>query len=222
MNLLMAGERSVRKRKDFSPGHRFGPVGIGVMVGFHIAIGYALISGLGKQSFEIVKKPMTATIIEEVKLPPPPPPPPKQSVKQEVPKVQAPPPPAYVPPPDIAPPATAPATATTAVQSTEPVAPPPAAPPAPVLPAAPVSSDIAVACPKQVKPEAPRKAIDDGISGSVKAEAHIKGGKIIDVRILSGPRVFHAAVRAAMQRYECQASGDAEVIAFQEFTFKVE
>lgn len=225
MNLPMPGSGPGRTHRDFEPKSRFGPAGIGVMVVFHLVVGYALVTGLGKQAIEIIKKPLTATIVEEVKLPPPPPPPPpKPIVKQEVPKTQAPPPPAYVPPPDVTPaPTTERAPAITAVQSTEAVAPPPAAPPAPaVAPSPPLSSDIAVVCPKQVRPEMPDKAAADGTGGTVSAEARIKGGKVVDVRILSGPRVFHAAVRSAMFKYECQASGDAEVVAKQQFEFKVE
>jgi len=90
------------------------------------------------------------------------------------------------------------------------------APPAP--PAGPVN--IGVVCPKQVKPEIPRKALQDGISGVVRAEARIVDGVVKEVRVLSGPRVYHASVRAAMLQYQCQSSG--EVTALQEFEFKVE
>ena len=67
----------------------------------------------------------------------------------------------------------------------------------------------------------PRKALQDGTEGVVKAQIHIKGGNILDVTILSGPRVFHAAVRAAMLQYKCVTDG-ADVIATQEFNFKLE
>ena len=211
--------------RTFSPKSKFGPMGLAVMIVAHLLIGYVLATGLAGKAIEIIKKPLDATIIQEVKLPPPPPPPPpKQIVKQEVPKPQAPPPPAYVPPPDVAPPAT-PAPSISAVQSIEPVAPPaalPPPPPAPPAPDVPAKLDIALACPKQFKPEMPQKAIDDGIGGTVKAEATIRGGRIVEVRILSGPRAFHTAVRAAMLRYECATTGEASAIATQEFTFKVE
>ncbi|WP_198970309.1 energy transducer TonB [Xylophilus sp. ASV27] len=216
------------RSKDFDPKSRFGPVGIGLMVLFHVLIGYALVSGLARQTIELTRKPMDATIITEVKLPPPPPPPPpppKKIVRQEAPRTPPPPRPAYVPPPAVAPPeSTAPAI--TAVQSTEPVAPPPAAPPAPAAPPTPpapqraASTDIAVACPKQVRPEMPRKALDEGISGVVVVEVRIKGNHVTDVRFVSGPRVYQAAVRAAVMRYECQTTGDAEILATQEFIFK--
>jgi protein TonB len=67
----------------------------------------------------------------------------------------------------------------------------------------------------------PRQALRDGTEGVVKAQIHIKGGSIVDVTILSGPRVFHAAVKAAMMQYKC-VSDDGDVIATQEFNFKVE
>jgi protein TonB len=38
---------------------------------------------------------------------------------------------------------------------------------------------------------------------------------------ISGPRVFHAAVRSAMLQYKC-VSGADDVIAVQEFEFKIE
>lgn len=79
-----------------------------------------------------------------------------------------------------------------------------------------------MACPKQVKPEMPRKALDEGIGGVVKAEVRIKGTHVTEVRFLSGPRVYHGAVRLAMMKYECQTTGDAEILATQEFVFKIE
>ncbi len=94
--------------------------------------------------------------------------------------------------------------------------PPPPAPPAPVR----NRSDIAVACPTQVKPEMPRKALQEGISGVVRAEAVISNGVVKDVNILSGPRIYHQAVRAAMMAYKC--TSDGEVRATQEFNFKLD
>lgn len=215
--------------KRFIPKSKFGPLGLAVMVAAHVLIGYALATGLAQQVFEVVKKPLTATIIDEVKLPPPPPPPPPKIEKmKEAPKLNTPPPPpAYVPPPDVPVPVAAPVPTITAVQSTQAVAPPPAAPPPPpaAIPAPatpmPLKADIALACPKQVKPDMPQKALDDGIEGTVKAEVHVRNGKVVEIRILSGPRIYHAVVRAAMLRYEC-VNGDAEVIATQDFTFKLD
>lgn len=67
----------------------------------------------------------------------------------------------------------------------------------------------------------PRRALQDGSTGVVRAQALIKDGMVKEVTIVSGPRVFHAAVKAAMEKYKCvQDSG--EVLATQEFNFKLE
>ena len=81
---------------------------------------------------------------------------------------------------------------------------------------------MGVACPTQVPPAMPRKALQDGTEGVVKAQIHIgKGGVIKEVTILSGPRVFYAAVKEAMMQYKCVSEG-GDVIATQEFNFKLE
>jgi protein TonB len=67
----------------------------------------------------------------------------------------------------------------------------------------------------------PRRALQDGTEGVVKAQALVKDGAVKEVTILSGPRVFHAAVRAAMLQYKC-AANTSEIIATQEFIFKIE
>ena len=67
----------------------------------------------------------------------------------------------------------------------------------------------------------PRKALQDGSEGVVKAQVVIKDGAVRDVTILSGPRVFHAAVKAAMMQYKCTADA-TEIVATQEFVFKIE
>lgn len=78
-----------------------------------------------------------------------------------------------------------------------------------------------MACPSQVPPEMPRKALQDGSEGVVKAQALVKDGAVREVTILSGPRIFHAAVKAAMMQYKCTADA-TEVLATQEFVFKIE
>lgn len=79
--------------------------------------------------------------------------------------------------------------------------------------------EIAVFCATQVKPEMPRKALQEGTEGTVRAEALIRDGSVKEVTILSGPRVFHAAVREAMLQYKCtREAGD--VLAPQEFVFR--
>jgi protein TonB len=199
--------------------------GIIIVVVLHAFLGYALVSGLARKGLNFIKKPLEAVVIQEVIIPPPPPPPPppkKIEPPKEIPKLEAPPPP-YVPPPDVAPQVTsnAPVIQSTQVVPTAPVviAPPP--PPTAPVAVGPKRTTIGLACPTQVPPEMPRKALQDGTEGVVKAQIYVKGGVIQSVEILSGPRVFYAAVRAAMMQYKCVTDG-SEVIATQEFNFKLE
>lgn len=192
----------------------------------HVFIVWALVSGLARDVVEVIKKPLETKIIAEIKPPPPPPPPPPpKEIQRPPPAPKAPPPPPFVPPPDITPPAAPPPPITAVTPAPPPVQeykiepPPPAAPPAP--PVQPAVQDIGVVCPTQVKPELPRKALQDGVSGVVRAQVKISGGAVREVSILSGPRVYHASVKAAMQQYKCEA-GPGEVIATQEFAFKIE
>jgi protein TonB len=199
--------------------------GIVIVIVVHALIGYALVSGMARTGLNLLKKPLEAVVIQEVIIPPPPPPPPPKKVEKlpEAPKVDAPPPP-FVPPPDVPPPVTSNAPVIQSVSTPPPapavIAPPPPPAPPPVA-TGPKRTSIGLACPTQVAPEMPRKALQDGTEGVVKAQIHIKGGSIVDVTILSGPRVFHAAVKAAMMQYKC-VSDDGDVIATQEFNFKVE
>ena len=216
MNMNTLGLHPVYRPKDPSKRYK----GIAIVIGLHILLLWGLISGTAHDALKVLKKPLEAVVIQEVIIPPPPPPPPKEIKPPEAPKVEAPPPP-FIPPPDVAPPVTnAPAIVAAVVPPPTPavIAPPP--PPAPVV-AAPNRSDIRVACPTQVQPEMPRKATQDGTEGMVKASAVIRDGAVRDVTILSGPRVFHAAVKAAMMQYKC-TSGAGEIIATQEFVFKLE
>jgi protein TonB len=67
----------------------------------------------------------------------------------------------------------------------------------------------------------PRRALQDGTQGVVKAQITLKGGAVHDITILAGPRVFHAAVKAAIMQYKCVADGP-EVTVTQEFNFKID
>jgi protein TonB len=210
-------------RKKFpgtDPGKR--TTGWVIVVALHLFIAWALVTGTARKGLELIKKPMEAAVIQEVIIPPPPPPPPpppKEIVKPQ-PKMEAPPPP-FVPPPEVSPPPSN-APAVTAVQ-TPPPAPAPIAPPpaAPAPPAPPARVEMSIVCPTQVKPEIPRQAARENISGTVVAQAKISGGNVTEVNILSGPRVYHTAVRSAMMQYKCVASG-GDVVATQEFVFKLE
>ena len=208
--------------------------GIVFVVVLHALLGYALVSGLARKGLDIIKKPLEAVVIQEVIIPPPPPPPPPPLKKIEppplAPKLVAPPPP-FVPPPEVASPVSAaPTIAAVATPPLEPavIAPPPppsvvVAPPSVVVapPAPPPKSDMSIACPTQVSPETPRRAQQEGTSGVVRAQALIRDGVVKEVTILSGPRVYHTAVRNAMLQYKCITQG-GDVLASQEFVFKLE
>ena len=199
-------------------------VGITFVILFHALVVYALVTGLATKVVDVIRAPIETKVIEEIKKPPPPP----EIVLPPPPKMDAPPPP-FIPPPEVQ--ITAPIPQQPTITATQ--TPPPAAtiitPQAPVAvasaPAAPrlAVMSIGTACPVQVTPAMPVKAQRDGISGVVKAQATIKGGRIIAVEILSSPArgVFDAAVRNAMMQYVCSGAGDEEVKVVQEFVFKL-
>lgn len=199
-------------------------VGLGVVVGVHLLIGYALLSGLAQKVVDSVRDPLEARLIDEPKREPAPPPePPKPVVK-----LASPPPTPYAPPPEVAvaaSPMPAPTiTATTPVPPPAPVPFTPEPPSAPAAPPAPKPAALAigVACPTQVAPVLPRRAQQEGIAGLVRAQATIRGGRVVDVQILvSKPRgLFDAAVRNAMLQYGCQTTGADELVAQQTFEFR--
>jgi len=170
-----------------------------MVAALHLALGYALVNGLGRKVIEIVKAPLETKIIEEIKKPPPdtPPPPP--------PKLAAPPPP-FIPPPEIniqAPPP--PPTQTTPTVSTAP--PPPGPPPV----AAPVVAPPQPAVRREYKaayrvdPVYPRQAQRDGTSGRVIAHVVVQpNGSVTEVRIISAnpPRVFDREVIRALSQWK--------------------
>ena len=197
--------------------------GLVIVITIHAFLGYAIVSGMARKGLNFIKKPLEAVVIQEVIIPPPPPPPPKKvEAPKDLPKVDAPPPP-YVPPPDVT--TSASSGISIASTTTVPTAPvaiaPPPPPPAPVARPAVNRNDIGVACPTQVHPEMPRKAQQEGIEGVVRAQIRIKGGVVQDVT-MTGPRVFYAAVRAAVMQYKCVSDAGGEVLATQEFNFKLE
>ena len=205
-------------------------VGFTAVVVFHILLVWLLLSGLAKKVVDVIREPIETKVIEEVKPPPPPP----EIVLPPPPKMEAPPPP-FIPPPEVqvaTPPPPAP-TITVAPSPTPPApvdikpvqAPPaPPAPPAPAPAPRPAVMSIGIACATQVQPLMPAKAAREGITGTVRARATIKGGKVTAVEILSSqPRgVFDSAVRSAMMQYGCASAGDEEIKADQTFDFKLE
>ncbi len=186
-------------------------IGIAFVVLFHLLIIYALLTGLARTVVEVIKKPLSATIIEEIKAPPPPPPPPKKIV--EAPKVQAP-VQTYVPPPDIPVPQTTAEpviSAPTTTAPTEPhvIAPPPVveAPPPPPKPA--IRKGITPI--KKEEIVYPRAAMRLGIEkGHVVARVNIdEKGNVTSVTIVSAdpPKHFDKAVIDALMEWKFSAEG---------------
>jgi len=123
------------------------------VVVLHVALGYALVNGLGRTIIEVIKAPIETKIIEDVQPPPPPPPdnlppPPKMAL----------PPPSFMPPPEvqIANPQLAPAI--TVTREAPPPAPPVAIAPAPSP--SPVPVPAAPPAPPAPRPQAVAARID--------------------------------------------------------------
>ena len=149
---------------------------IAMVVILHIAVGYALLNGLGRAVIEVLKKPLETKIIEEIKPPPPdtPPPPP--------PKLAAPPPP-FIPPPEIniqVPAVPQTQTITTVTTVKPPPAPPVMARPAPPQPA--VRKEYTAKY--RVSPAYPRNLMREGVEGRVVAWVHVApDGSVSQVEI---------------------------------------
>lgn len=148
-------------------------------------------------------KPMAKPIVKDV--------PRERVAPAEVPKVVSPEikVPQPVTPPAVIPAAAQPVAAAPAIATPNATGTPttPSTVPTAVKPANP-STAIGVVCPVQVKPEMPRRAIEEGLTGTVRARALVQDGVVKEVTILSGPRVFHAAVKAAMFQYKCESRSE--------------
>ena len=188
--------------------------GIVVVAAAHVLIGWGLFSGMGVTALHLIKPPPMTTTMVDV----PPPPVVKKIIPPDAPPTHT---ETYMPKPDIAPTET---NNSVVIEST-PVPPPVSnviAPPTPAVQARSGPTDIRLACPTQVPPDMPRKAIQDGATGVVRAQVLIQNGQVRDVTILSGPRLFHAAVKTAMMQYRCTNDGAGDVTAVQEFNFRLE
>ena len=70
-----------------------------------------------------------------------------------------------------------------------------------------------------VKPEWPRRALrEDHPGGRVVAQIKIVNGSVVDVTILSGPRIFYDEVIKAIKQYKCEVLSE-EVVVPQPFDF---
>jgi len=186
--------------------------GLGIVVGLHVLLGWALVSGLATRVVDVVTKPLDVVIVT----PPPPPPPPKIERVLDKPRTATLPPPVYVPPPEVVP-AAAPPEATVTATATEPTPPAPvvaAAPPAPAPPPAVARQEVSLACPGYQSALAAvlEDAIDRvGIAGTVRTRLTVRGGQVVDVAFLSGPKEYTKYVQAAVRRMHCSAGGADEV-----------
>jgi|AGTN01.3.fsa_nt_gi TonB family C-terminal domain len=168
--------------------------GIALVVVLHVGIVYGLLHGLGRQVVEVLRPPIEATLIEEVKPPPKPPPP------VLPPKLLAPPPP-YLPPPDIQVRQPPPPNAIAAVtREKPPEAPPPVAARAPEpVRVAPVI-DAARSCAPPEYPAVSRRLEE---SGAVVLQFLIGvDGRVADSKVerSSGFARLDEAARAALSR----------------------
>lgn len=204
-------------------------VGFSIVVLLHVALVYAIMTGLARRVVDVIKKPLETQIIEEIK--PPPPPPPLQMPPP--PKFVAPPPP-YIPPPEVQvnvpPPPNAIATTTNVVPVEAPpiaaVAPAPA-PPAPAAPpAAPQSARNA--CPNYSKTMGeiafPRDAVKAGLD---RGEAVIRftvsaSGEVKDITTVSQTnRVFGRAASSIVAEFKCIGQG-RDLIYEVPFSYKMD
>ena len=203
-------------------------VGLSIVVLLHVALVYAIMTGLARRVVDVIKKPLETQIIEEVK--PPPPPPPVQLPPP--PKFVSPPPP-YIPPPEVqvnVPPPP------NAIQTTSavPVAPSPIAQvapaPAPPAPAAPPAAPTTAksACPNYAQKMGdvayPREAVKAGLD---RGEATIRftvgaGGEIKDITAVSqSNRAFGRAASAIVQEFKCIGQG-RDVIFEVPFVYRLD
>jgi protein TonB len=187
-------------------------IGIAMVILIHVLVIYGLVTGLARKAVEVIKKPLNATIVQEIKAPPPPPPPPKKIEVAKIPPPMQP----YVPPPDIPVPVMPSEPVIAAITPTPPPAPPPIAPPAPPPPPAPVKPAIVKNIVPVAKPDLdyPSEAQRKGIEGSVVAHLAIdEKGNVTDVKIVqvkppNVARYFERATRDALMQWKFSATGE--------------
>ena len=237
------------RQRRFEPSRHL--TGIMLVLLFHVALIYALLSGLAKRVVDVVRSPLETEIIEEPKkplpplpelaLPPPPllaPPPPPFIPPPEIRLRQPPPPPPIVavqpappPAPIVIAPVPAPAPPAPVAAPPAPPAPPPPPPPAPAPPApkpapAPVSAGVACSNYREVVSEAvyPRQARRLGIPGGdvLMQFTLTANGQIRDIKALRAThRVFAQASARVIGSFKCLGQG-RDVIVTVPFSYKLE
>ena len=76
-------------------------------------------------------------------------------------------------------------------------------------------------CPTQVPPTVSARAFAQRAAGVVRATATVLKGAVTEVKIISGPEIFHESVIAALKQYKCSYSEVAFEVT-QEFSFRME
>ena len=183
---------------------------LGGVIAIHVALVWGLMNGLAREVVQLIKVPIEARMIEEVKPPPPPqaalPPPPKFV-----------PPPAFVPPPEVsvqAPAVVAPTISSTTVEPAPPAPQPQPQPAEPFVAPKPVKVSAAVACSNYAKlmDEAgfPREALRRGLERGEALVQFTLGehGEIKDVKALQASHpIFAANSMRIVSEYKCTGQG---------------
>jgi protein TonB len=73
----------------------------------------------------------------------------------------------------------------------------------------------------QGRPQFPKEAIVKRINGVVNVTVVVKDGVVAEILQMTGPRVYHNAVKDALAKYRCAASS-MPIIASQTFNFQVD
>lgn len=202
-------------------GHNSRFAGLIFVVGLHVLLVYGLMMGMHRDVIKLLPKSMTMVNVPQIDIPPPPPIPIKTLIPPtNTSTAKAPDVPEFIPEPAFKSESSGLSIASDPTPRQADIVIQPPATPVQAKPAA-ATTAIGLACPYMVAPEMPRKAMQDGVTGLVRATALIRGGAVVAVTDITGPRVFHAAVRTAMQQYRCNVSA-GEVSATQEFSFRLE
>lgn len=184
--------------------------GLAVTIVVHVIVAYLIVSGMGRTIVNIVQKPLSVSLIEEIKPPPPEVIPELPMPAPQLPQVFAPPPP-FVPPTEVS--VQAPPVQNVIATSREP-APVPAPAAAPVAPAAaPQPVNVALACPNHMEVRSrlpyPAQAQRMGLNGEVVMAFTVgTSGQIEDVTVVkSSNPLFNSAATEAVTQLHCLGQG---------------
>lgn len=187
-------------------------IGLGLVILLHIALVYALVSGLAYRAIEVVRAPIETKIIDvmpeqKVELPPPPP-------------NFLPPPPPFVPPPEVRIATPAPAPRSTAITEVTPVM--PAAPAPPPHQAVTVQPHVNPSASRE--PEYPPVSRRLGEQGTVILEVLVDpAGRAIEAKLVQSSgfaRLDQAALDGVKESYRFVPGTVDGVAQPMRYTFK--